>query len=168
MSLPCLLDGCNKPIPKARLNRGALFCCEKCQLTDRDNRRVEARAAKSGKEARKCKVRGCPRKFLDSGTTQGYCRKHAREYGAYAPKYKKEYKTVKKTDFRVVKDFRTTICLRDGSQCRNFSKCSDSVIEHDHGAFKYQTNGGVDCWEKPNDRVPYASNLNTANSLIEV
>jgi hypothetical protein len=59
------------------------------------------------------------------------------------------------------RDFRRTICKTYGKICANYSKCSDSAMPHKHGAFKYQTNGGINCYEAPAtvNRVNYGNSL---------
>lgn len=59
------------------------------------------------------------------------------------------------------RDVRAKICNRDGKLCANYRECSDSILTHKDGAFKYQANGGVDCYKKPDSIY----RVNSPNSI---
>jgi len=139
----CKLETCNKDIPRTRRST-AHFCCEKCAGIYKTNVKTARDKAARVVVEQTCIRKGCGNKFIKTENAQLYC-----------PDCKSKAYNYDETIScgKMFKDFRTTICRRTGVECDGFTVCSDSVVEFPRGAFKYQTNGGVDCWHKTKSKA---------------
>lgn len=156
----CSLVNCENEVDGWRSSRKHPTCSTKCTATREGNKQTAARAKKYRRATAQCIGDGCSRLIIVSPDREDLCRTCGQLAGRMrGPKVEAVGK--------YHRDFRTDICLRDNKQCINFSACSDSVAQHKQGAFKYQLNGGVDCYEEPpaSNRMPKGSTfaVHTAN-----
>lgn len=160
----CLLYHCNNEISADRLSQGNKTCCQDHRDKNKQNRRAKARAKQIGKEVRICKK--CLQYFT------GYKAKDCVCYGCKTSKpivTRGKNEVAYKYDPYAAKDgggyaedFRVFICQTFGDICDNYVKCSDNCVAHKKGLFKYQANGGTNCYIKAGDIV---NRVNYGNSV---
>jgi hypothetical protein len=161
----CACHGCNNEVPYDLERVHSNTCSPKCRTNHNINNRAKARARRIGKEARLCEK--CNMYFTDFNSKECIC---------YRCKGLKPRNTGKNKEVdckydpysggnggKYYKDFRLKICNcnGEGPLCGDYSQCSDTLATHKHGAFKYQTNGNINCYEAPAtvNRVNYGNSL---------
>lgn len=146
----CCLDSCTGEITGIRKDRGYRTCSKECAYINNINTMTLYRAKKRNLKTTLCATKGCDRIFTKTRTGQKRCRTCLhRPFGR--PPGRKEVRA--EAPGKPCSDFRKTICSRPkgGGLCRHYSRCSDTLMVHKNGAFKFQVNGGKDCWEIADD-----------------
>lgn len=125
------------------------------KICSKECRKVAYRKSKKKHDEKTRQLRNC----VDCGT--GFIP----EFGGslYCPECKSDKIakgwTIRTPREKTFHDFRLQICMRQGrgGQCKNFSQCSDTVLEYPDGRmFLYNQNGNQDCWEEP-DHQPLST-----------
>lgn len=170
----CIIKHCKNEITGMRLQRGYETCAVlNCANTHRLNKMTLYRAGKLGKETEICSVKNCGRRFVIVPTARGKCTKcrngnkpqPGMPEGRTAPKQKPRSYYDRVSAGKTYNDLRSTICARDSVSCANYSRCTDTLfIDKKGGLFKYNTNGGVNCWEDPG--LDIIDNLRARGSMM--
>lgn len=153
----CHKRGCKNKIDKSRTSR-ALFCSDE-HAKEQRLEDLRSTRKKSMKAAHHCAAEGCHNEFIKASNAQKYCpgcqgsesTKKAKP-GAFKNRPENSGVIVAGASFH---DFRAKICKPNNIDCKYFSKCSDSLMEHKQGLFEYQKNGGVNCYKAPGASRPY-------------
>lgn len=158
--MSCLLEGCENPLPTINDQR-VKYCSPIHKRIAHRNKSTMRRADEKGLPVGKCASSKCFALFVKTAENVTMC-PVCRKYGEQSQEIIHiknespiEFVNIKKDDhfMGLAVDFRHSICRRNGKEplCKNYSKCSDSICMAKDGAFEYQKNGGVDCWEDPGD-----------------
>lgn len=154
----CILSCCQKEVTGVRKQRGIPTCSAKCAYTHNLNNMTLYRAKEKGLETAHCINEKCGRIYTKTKGDKNRCtqcrgaRIGGRKPGRNAKSYSAQFAGSGKKHC----DFRSNICNREGrgGLCRHFSACSDTLFHSAKGEFKYQKNGGVDCWEESHKVQP--------------